>query len=102
MNAPLEPLTEPPVSEVVARLIAAHLHQPIEDVKPEARLVDDLSADELDLLEIVVALEGEFCIAIDNDEEHEAFARSTVQGCVDLVNRKLIAAAAPKRHGVPA
>lgn len=95
MNAPTEPLTELPVAQIVALMIAAQLNQPIEDVTPEARLVADLSADELDIMELVTTLEGEFSIVVDDADEHSL---ATVQGCVDLVNCKLIAAAAPKRH----
>ncbi|HEY1129171.1 MAG TPA: acyl carrier protein [Roseateles sp.] len=90
MNAPNQPIAETPVAEVVALVIAAQLRQPIEDVRPEARLVADLSADELDILEIAIRLEDEYGIQV-HDKDEPSLA--TVQGCVDLVNRKLVARA---------
>ena len=41
-----------------------------EEVKPEAKFVDDLGADSLDVVELVMALEEEFGLEI-NDEDAE-------------------------------
>jgi len=37
-------------------------------VKPEAKFADDLDADSLDLVELVMALEDEFGVAVPEDE----------------------------------
>jgi acyl carrier protein len=98
MNAPLEPLTET-TAQGVAAVIAEQLGIALTDVKPELRFAADLNCDSLDSIELLMALEDEFAIRI---EDNEMAAVSTVQEAVDLVNAKLIQAAAPKRHGVPA
>ena len=53
-----------------------------EDVKPESSLIDDLGADELDFVELVMAVEEEFDTEIPFDE---AFKLKTVQDIYDYV-----------------
>jgi acyl carrier protein len=57
-------------------------------VVPEAKLMDDLGADSLDQVEIVMALEDEFSIEVSDDDGE---AVSTVADAVALVTR-LVAA----------
>ena len=54
-----------------------------EDVKSEASFVDDLGADSLDTVELVMALEEEFDTEIP-DEEAEKI--TTVQAAIDYIN----------------
>ncbi len=55
-------------------------------VTPAAKFGDDLDADSLDLVELVMALEEEFDITVD---ESELEGIDTVQGALDLVKSKL-------------
>ena len=55
-------------------------------VTPTAKFGDDLDADSLDLVELVMALEEEFDISVD---ESELEGIDTVQGALDLVKSKL-------------
>ncbi|MGI8493206.1 MAG: acyl carrier protein [Acidimicrobiales bacterium] len=55
-------------------------------VVPEARFADDLDADSLDLVELVMALEEQFDITVD---ESELEGVETVQQAFDLVSSKL-------------
>lgn len=58
-------------SEIFARLqsqIAENLEMEAEDISMESRLVDDLDADSLDLLELILALKGEFGIEVNDGE----------------------------------
>jgi acyl carrier protein len=52
------------------------------DVKPEASFVDDLNADSLDLVELIMALEEQFGIEI-SDAEAEKI--KTVQDAMDFI-----------------
>ncbi len=55
-------------------------------VTPEARFADDLDADSLDLVELVMRLEEEFDITVD---ESELEGIETVGQALDLVTSKL-------------
>lgn len=57
-----------------------------DQVKLEARFADDLDADSLDLVELVMALEEEFDVSVD-EEELEGI--ETIQAAYDLIVNKL-------------
>jgi acyl carrier protein len=71
------------MEDKVKAIIAEQLGVDIEQVKPETSFVDDLGADSLDTVELVMALEEEFGIEIP-DEEAEKI--STVQDAIDYVS----------------
>jgi len=58
----------------------------VSKVTKDASFADDLDADSLDLVELVMALEEEFDISVD---ESELEGISTVQAAIDLVSSKL-------------
>ena len=70
------------IEERVTKIIVEQLGVKEEDVKPEAAFVEDLGADSLDTVELVMALEEEFETEIP-DEEAEKI--STVQAAIDYV-----------------
>tara|TARA_A100001037_G_scaffold263718_1_gene254111 strand:+ start:607 stop:843 length:237 start_codon:yes stop_codon:yes gene_type:complete len=57
-----------------------------DQVIPEASFADDLDADSLDLVELVMALEEEFGV---NVEEEELEGITTIGAAYDLINGKL-------------
>jgi len=58
------------VEDKVKKIIAEKLSVDIEEVIPEASFVDDLGADSLDLVELIMSMEEEFDIEI-SDEDAE-------------------------------
>ena len=70
------------VEEKVKHIIVEQLGVDEDEVKPEASFVDDLGADSLDVVELVMALEEEFGLEI-SDEDAEKL--STVQHAVDYI-----------------
>jgi len=70
------------VDEKIAKIICEQLDVPEKDVVPEASFVDDLGADSLDQVELIMAMEEEFDISIP-DEDAEKIA--TVKDAVDYV-----------------
>ena len=70
------------IEERVKKIIVEQLGVKEEYVKPEASFVEDLGADSLDTVELVMALEEEFDIEIP-DEEAEKI--TTVQSAIDYV-----------------
>ena len=59
------------IDERVKKIIAEQLIVEIEKITPEARFVDDLGADSLDTVELVMALEEEFEIDIPDEEDEK-------------------------------
>ncbi|MES2918454.1 MAG: acyl carrier protein [Pseudomonadota bacterium] len=70
------------IEERVKKIVAEQLGVKLEDVTNEASFVDDLGADSLDTVELVMALEEEFELEIP-DEEAEKI--STVQNAIDYI-----------------
>ena len=71
------------IQERVKKIIIEQLGVKEEEVKNESSFVDDLGADSLDTVELVMALEEEFDTEIP-DEEAEKI--TTVQAAIDYVN----------------
>jgi acyl carrier protein len=71
------------IEERVKKIVIEQLGVKEEEVVPAASFVDDLGADSLDTVELVMALEEEFETEIP-DEEAEKI--TTVQQAIDFVN----------------
>lgn len=67
----------------VTKIVAEQLGVAEADIKNESSFVDDLGADSLDTVELVMALEDEFEIEIP-DEQAEKI--TTVQQAIDYAN----------------
>ena len=72
------------IEERVKKIIVDQLGADAAAVKPEASFIEDLGADSLDTVELVMALEEEFDIEIP-DEEAEKI--TTVQSAIDYVTK---------------
>ncbi len=70
----------------VQAVVADKLDVDAAKITPEASFTNDLGADSLDVVELVMALEEEFDVEIP-DEEAEKL--QTVQSVVDYVNTKI-------------
>jgi acyl carrier protein len=68
----------------VKRIISAQLDVDVKDIKPESSFVDDLGADSLGLVELVLAFEEAFEIDI-KDEDTEKLR--TVQDAIDYLEK---------------
>jgi len=73
------------IEEQVKSIVAEQLGVKEEEVTNDASFVDDLGADSLDTVELVMALEEEFETEIP-DEEAEKI--TTVQQAIDFVNSR--------------
>ena len=71
------------IEQRVKKIVTEQLGVNESDVKNESSFVDDLGADSLDTVELVMALEEEFGCEIP-DEEAEKI--TTVQQAIDYVN----------------
>src|SRR6476620_4486191 len=71
--------------ERLKKLVVEQLGVEEDEVKPEASFVDDLNADSLDLVELIMSLEEEFGTEI-SDEDAEKIR--TVQDAVDYIDER--------------
>jgi acyl carrier protein len=73
------------VEEKVKKIIAEKLSVDLEEVVPEASFVDDLGADSLDLVELIMSMEEEFDTDI-SDEDAEQI--TTVKDAIDYIKKQ--------------
>jgi acyl carrier protein len=72
------------VEDRVKKIVVEQLGVKEDEVNPEAAFVDDLGADSLDTVELVMALEEEFETEIP-DEDAETI--TTVKQAIDYINK---------------
>jgi len=73
------------VKDRVKKIIVDQLGVDADKVKPEASFIDDLGADSLDIVELVMALEEEFNIEIPDEDAEKA---RTVGDVMQYVSQK--------------
>ena len=74
------------IKEKVVKVVVEQLGVKEEEVKSEARFVEDLGADSLDTVEMVMAIEEEFGIEIPDDDAEKA---KTVGDVISYIDSKL-------------
>ncbi|HTN43525.1 MAG TPA: acyl carrier protein [Nitrospiria bacterium] len=74
------------VDEKVKKIIVEQLGVDEEDVTPDASFVDDLGADSLDTVELVMAFEEEFGIEIPDEDAEKIL---TVQNVMDYIKERV-------------
>ncbi len=72
--------------ERIIEVVVEQLGVKKEEVKLEARFIEDLGADSLDTVELVMALEDEFGIEIPDDDAEKA---KTVGDVINYLDEKL-------------
>ena len=66
----------------VKAVVVEQLNVSADEVKPESKFVEDLGADSLDVVELVMALEEKFDVEIPDDQAEKI---QTVQNAVDFI-----------------
>ena len=66
----------------VKKVVAEQLNINEADIKNESAFIDDLGADSLDTVELVLALEDEFGVEIPDDQQEKL---RTVQNAIDFI-----------------
>lgn len=72
------------VASRVRRVLVMHTGIELDKLTDEARLIEDVGCDNLDLVEIIMALEDEFIVHISDDEAEKV---RTVRDAVNLAER---------------
>lgn len=78
-------MSNPEIEEKVKKIIETKLSVNADQITNEAKFAEDLKADSLDTVELVMALEDEFGLDIP-DEEAEKI--KTVQNAIDYITEK--------------
>ena len=68
----------------VKKIVVEHLGVEPEKVTEEASFIDDLGADSLDIVELVMAFEEEFNVEIPDDAAEKI---TTVKDAIDYINQ---------------
>ena len=74
------------LEQKVKKIIAEQLGKNEADIKNEASFIEDLGADSLDTVELVMALEDAFKVQIPDDQQENL---RTVQQAVDFIKAKV-------------
>jgi acyl carrier protein len=74
------------IAERITKILVENLGVDAARVKPGAKLVDDLGADSLDLVELMVSIEDEFEIEITDDAFENV---QTVGEAIELIRRNI-------------
>jgi len=70
------------MQDKIIKMIASKLGKKVEDVTPKSRLIEDLGADSLDIVELLMMLEDEYGITI---PDQDAMNMSTIGDVVKFM-----------------
>jgi acyl carrier protein len=73
------------IAEKIKRIVVEHLGVDEGKVTPEASFIDDLGADSLDTVELVMAFEEEFNVEIPEDAAEKI---ATVKDAIDYIEKQ--------------
>ncbi len=83
-------MSQTEIFDKVQKIVSEQLGVDASEVTPQASFANDLGADSLDTVELVMALEEEFDIEIPDEAAEEI---ATVQSAVDYISNKVAASA---------
>jgi acyl carrier protein len=70
----------------VKEMVASHLGKSEDEITPDSSFIEDLGADSLDLVELIMSMEDEFELEI-SDEDAENII--TVQDAVNFIQKSI-------------
>lgn len=74
------------IEKVIKKIIADQLGMDVEEIRNDMSYVDDLGADSLDIVELIMSLEEEFEVEVPDEDAEKLL---TVQDTLDYVQQKI-------------
>lgn len=74
------------IEKVIKKIIAEQLGMDVEEIRNDLSYVDDLGADSLDIVELIMSLEEEFEVEVPDEDAEKLL---TVQDTLDYVQQKI-------------
>jgi acyl carrier protein len=71
--------------EKIKEILAEELSLELDEINDDSDIREDLGADSLDMVQLVMSLEDEFNLEIENEEIQSV---TTVKGIVEFINKK--------------
>ena len=71
--------------EKIQAMLAEALNLPVEKVTPDSKIVDDLGADSLDVVELLSQLEEEYGIVIPDDQAENLVTVADVANAIEAL-----------------
>ena len=71
--------------EKIQAMLAEALNLPLEKVTPDAKIVDDLGADSLDVVELLSQLEDEYGISIPDEQAESLVTVADVASAIEAL-----------------
>jgi len=76
---------EKTIQQTVIKLVAEHLAVTETEVKIESRFIEDLGADSLDIVELIMAIEEEFGISVPDEDAEKIL---TIKDVISYIEEK--------------
>ena len=73
--------------EKIQAMLAEALNIPVEKVTPDAKIVDDLGADSLDVVELLSQLEEEYGIIVPDDQAENLVTVADVANAIEELQK---------------
>ncbi len=71
----------------VKQMLANQLNVPVEKINEDSKLIEDLGADSLDMIEMLMSLEEEFGISVPDDKVEELKTVGNIVAFIDSVKK---------------
>lgn len=73
------------ILEQIKKLISEHIGKDVSEINDDSNIIEDLGADSLDIVQMLITMESEFNITFDEDEVGEL---RTVKDIAKFVEKK--------------
>ena len=71
----------------IRKMIASQLNIPLEKVLPQSKIIQDLGADSLDIVELLMSLEEEFGITVSDEQAQAMVTISDIEKVIETLKK---------------